>query len=288
MVYNHVLVLHTDNASFYRTKYVIDLILALRDSGYKVYLMTTTCRLKYINEVPIKTVCTWMPQSVCGRFRSELYYLKSLCLAFYACVFPPKGEVTYVICDGTIFVIPLLKYFKFRVTFINYMVSFRQLMTKISDVKLTPFRLRMLAKADEIIVPSRQCKLMLKRSKCDNVSVLSPCCDANLQGELPSEITCLEMLEDAKYLFTVFGEYKENSNFLMVIDALNELKVMLQPHLFEKIKLIFVGKSDTEKEQEISTDISKTIETQAPYLKQHIDLLDAKDFKGNIISNIKL
>lgn len=278
MVYNHILVVHASDGNFYKTKYVTDLILALRDSGYKVYLITSTPCVKYITDVPIKTICRWVPTNILGCLRNELCLFKSLILSIYACAFPPKGVATYVICDGTTLAIPILKYFNFHVTYLNYMVSFQNLMTKITDIKIKPLTIYLLKKADDIIVPSRQCKLMLMRSKCLNVNILSPYCSKI--PKVPSFESKIMLGSNVQYLFTVFGEFKDYSNFFMVITALRELKVMLQPQIYEGIKLVFTGKCDTDLEKREWINIDREIAFEDPSIQAKIQLYDSSDLKG--------
>lgn len=250
MGYNHILILHTDNGSFYKTKYLIDIVLALRECGYKVYLMTTTCSIKYINDVPIKLILPWFPKTLFGYYRKEMSIIRSIILAIYASWYPPKKEPTYVICDGSLLTIPILKHYGFHVCYLNYMVSFTNLMTKITDVKYSPFQISLLRKADHIIVPSRQCKLYLNDLSIENETVLMPCCDRNLYAFTPCTTLSTIGLKSVPYIFTVFGEYKKQSNFHLVLEAFKDLRCMLdEEKYFSKTRLIFIGHCVTEEEK---------------------------------------
>lgn len=280
MAYTHVIVLHTDNGSFHKTKYIIDLILALRHSGYKVYFLTTTRSIKYINDVPIKTVIDWLPRTIFGYFRSQLIILRSVILATYVCLFPPKGKPSYVICDGSSAIIPILKYFGFRVAFVNYMVSFHRLITKMSDVRLSLLSMKLLKKADDVIVPSNQCKVMLEILNCKNVTVLMPPFEQNLYAFSTYTSLPLQNLNGVPYIFSVFGEYDDNSMFHLVLDAYRELKVMLPSDLFNDTRVILVGKCENPKEKSYWDKIEKILSNEDPFFSRKVFMYDLSDIRG--------
>lgn len=279
MGYSHLLVLHTDNGSFHKTKYVIDIVLALRQSGYKVYLMTTSCTVQYINEVPIKVILAWFPRTIFGYCRKEMTIMRSIILAIYASWYPPKKEPTYVICDGSLFTIPILKYYGFYVTFVNYMVSFHHLMTKHSSIKPTPLQLSLLQRADEIIVPSRQCKLCLSHYEIHKGTVIMPCFNRNLYAYTNFVPIPEPKLVSIPYMFTVFGEFKKSSNFSMVIEAFKDLKFMLDDEkYFSKTRLVFVGRTDTLEEKEEYERVKNVLNNAEEEIAGKIFLFDVSDF----------
>lgn len=278
MAYGHILVLHTDNGSVNKTKYVIDIVQGLREGGYKVYLLTTNSSIKYFNDVPFKLILSWFPRTIFGYYQEYLVTIRSILLAVYACWNPPKGQSSLVICDGSTLTIPLLKYFKFHVHFIYYMVSFHRLVTKVQDVKFSPFDTACLQHADEVILPTHECQEQLNCVPIKSKLVLPPCVEDCLSMN-PLSILQLPQLNKFQHIFTVFGEYLNPDSMYMVLNAFIDLKQMLSSALFNNTRLVFVGRCETERECEEMNKFNNVILTQDPAISEKIYLYDTSDTK---------
>lgn len=284
MAYSHILVLHTDTGSVNKTKYVIDIVQALRETGYKVYLLTTNSSIKYINDVPFKLILSWFPRSIFGYHQDYLFTIRSLLLAIYACWNPPDENIkstssSLVICDGSALSIPVLKYFGFHVSFINHMISHRRLTTHANDVFLTPLDTKCLQQADEVIVPSNECHYHLECLLLKNLLVIPPCVEESIKSISPGTDFQIPDLHKFQHIFTVFGEYSKPKNMYMVLYAFIDLRQMLTCALYNNTRLVFVGRCETDFEQKEFNKFNSIIMAQDIGISDKIFIYDTNDMK---------
>lgn len=234
MAQNHVLVLHTDNGSACEVKYVTNIVYALREIGFKVNFLTTNSSLIYIHDVPHELVLPWIPKSIFGHCQKFCFITRSIFLSFYVFWNTRNHKPSLIITDGSPFVIPVLKYFNYQVCFINFMISFEKLITKVKCIKETSLEHSCLQRADNIIVLSDECGELLKGIDEKIKLVLPPIIDS-------LQFSCLTKLPQRANYFVILCDFNDTDQINMIIEAFVQLRNMLGLPVWNQIFLILLG-----------------------------------------------
>lgn len=203
----------------------------------------------------MKSCGSWIPDSFFGLFKSAFSTFKAAWMALILTLLPPKPKPEVVILDThPIALLILGKLTGYSTFYVEHFPVLKDIDCFTSYVKITPslFSAWWLKHANEIIVQSESISRIFCRSYPNiqkDLKVLCPCVDRGVwRNDSIDIIRIIPDLPDEYILFSVFGKYNKRSNFRLAFNAFEQLLVLLDENLRNKVYLVFAGYTKTAEE----------------------------------------
>lgn len=256
-----VLFLHPDLGIGGAERLVVDAALALRNGGHVVTFVTSHHDPKHCfvetrdGTLPVIIAGDWIPRSFLGKFYALCAYIRMIYTTLYVLLFS-KLEYDVVICDQVSVGIPLLKAFGRKVLFYCHFPD--QLLSKEGTPFKSIYRLplnwleeRTTGMADMILVNSKfTLKVFQETFKHISVvpdilypSINTKSFDTIYPPPLHEVIQPHNLAADS-LIFLSINRYERKKNLILALEALGQLKSMLDENDWKKIYLIMAGGYD--------------------------------------------
>ncbi|KAK4872396.1 hypothetical protein RN001_014425 [Aquatica leii] len=279
----HVVLLHQKFQKKPEDNYIIDVALALKEF-HQVTIYTTRFDEKetFESALPlrdcVKQAGSWIPNSLCGLFKKLFAVYKSMWLSLQLLIKPPEPRPTIVILDTSTIVLYFLHCFtNYKLFYIHHFPHLRCVDSYYNNMVVIPdlITIKTIGYADEIILQTKPLQEVFERSfpKVKNVNVLTPSYGTGSWNDKTIDVRrIVPDLPITHKLFVAFGDFKKRSNFMLILDALEEVIGFATKSIKEEIHVIFAGNytSDcfTYYDQLIQKSKSKPFASHVSFLKQ--------------------
>ncbi|KAF5298519.1 hypothetical protein FQR65_LT00061 [Abscondita terminalis] len=191
---------------------------------------------------------------------------------------PPKPEPKIVILDVNPIAVWFLRTFtSFKTFYVHHFSHLRCAESYCNHTVMVPDLLtfKTINYADEIILQTKSLQTLFERSfpKVKNTFVLTPSYATGLWKDNTIDVRRIVPDLPANYkLFVAFGEYKPKSNFLLILEALEELIEFASQSFREEIHVVLAGNYKNECQKYYNDLIEKAkfkpFASQITFLKQ--------------------
>ncbi|KAF5305863.1 hypothetical protein FQA39_LY18961 [Lamprigera yunnana] len=220
----------------------------------------------------------WIPPSVCGYFRKYMTFLRLLWLTIRLILHPQKPTPDLIILDTPSFVLFFLHIFtRYKKFYIHHFPHLRhadlyhQNMLVLSDLPT----IKTISYADEILIETKCLQKVFEQSfpQAKKTFLLSPTYETGLWDAKTIDIRrIVPDLPRNHKLFVAFGDYKLSSNFMVILEALEEMTTFTSQNLKEEIHVVIAGNYRRECAGHYDELIQKTkgkiFASQVTFLKQ--------------------
>ncbi|KAI6191309.1 Alpha-1,3/1,6-mannosyltransferase ALG2 [Aphelenchoides bicaudatus] len=254
-----IAILHPDLGIGGAERLVLDAALAYREDGHDVCIVTNQFSedhcfadaLKFKNDI---TVCAqWFPRSIFGRFYALCAYIR-LCIAALFVIFNKDVDVIFMDSISLPFVVFWFFSFVTRPQRIFYCHFPDLLLTKRDSVAKKAYRLLVdnlerwsMSFADKIYVNSKFTKSICEDTfpalaNSTQLNVLYPTLRTDSLDNAKS--VSADIPDKFKYIFLSINRYEIKKNVLLAIQALDELRNLVERPVFDKCVLVVAGGYD--------------------------------------------
>lgn len=258
MVY--VTFLHPDLGIGGAERLVVDAALALQSRGHSVHFVTNHHDKNHCFEetrngtFPVTVVGDWLPRSIFGYAYALCAYIRMIYAALYV-VLSNNIPSDVLFCDQISYAVPVLHLRYSRVLFYCHFPD--QLLSKPGGTLKMLYRAplnwieeKTTGQADKIVVNSKFTRTVFK-STFTNIQktpdVLYPSINTDLidclNPEPLSSVLPVDIPDDA-FVFLSINRYEKKKDLGLALAALGQLKNLLAPAVFSKVRVIMAGGYD--------------------------------------------
>ncbi|GBM96190.1 Alpha-1,3/1,6-mannosyltransferase ALG2 [Araneus ventricosus] len=252
-----IAILHPDLGIGGAERLIVDAALALKSEGHEICIFTNHHDADHCfsetkdGSLDTVVIGDWLPRTICGRFIALCAYIRMIYAAIILVFFGDNKPDLYI-CDQVSVCIPFLKMKKAKVLFYCHFPD--QLLTERKHWLKRIYRLpldwleeKTTGMADVVLVNSNFTAKVFKDTfrslKEMDLRVVYPTINtSSLLRPLPD--TNLGVKTQATTIFLSLNRYERKKNIMLAIDALDNLKRILNPKEFSKVHLIIAGGYD--------------------------------------------
>lgn len=278
---HHIVFLHRKFRRRSADRYIVDLAMALKNAGHKVTIFTSELDQQdcleetnpLFGELTVNFSGWWLP--------SRFWFLKAVVMALRLIFLPPSPKPDVVVLDTDTIACYLLACFtKSKIVYLNHFYELKNSEIFAEKMKITKDLLtaKTIKYADEIIVLNKCFGEIFRRSFPNvklELSYISPCVDTLLWREGKLDINrIVPDLPKKSLLFVVFGQYTKHSNFELAIKSFENLLLLLENELKDRLHLVIGGNCKNTSEQILyynelkNSSKNKYYASQITFLKQ--------------------
>ncbi|CAH0731968.1 unnamed protein product, partial [Brenthis ino] len=257
-----ILFLHPDLGIGGAERLVLDAALAFKSKGHDVAFYTNHHDPSHCfaetrdGTFPVTVIGDWIPRAIFGRFKAACAYARMVFAAVYLAWYViPVEEPTLIFCDLISLCIPFLKMARgpFRVVFYCHhpdklLTTEGGLFKKIYRAPLNWLEELTTARADKVLVNSKY-TARVYQDAFQKIKDIPDICYPSINTEffnstIPKNLKEVVPVGTDKFIFLSINRYERKKNLKLALQALAELKSIIDPTDWERVHLIMAGGFD--------------------------------------------
>lgn len=257
-----ILFLHPDLGIGGAERLVLDAALAFKSKGHDVAFYTNHHDPSHCfaetrdGTFPVTVIGDWIPRAIFGRFKAACAYARMVFAAVYLAWYViPAEEPTLIFCDLISLCIPFLKMARgpFRVVFYCHhpdklLTTEGGLFKKIYRAPLNWLEELTTARADKVLVNSKY-TARVYQDAFQKIKDIPDICYPSINTEffnstIPKNLKEVVPVGTDKFIFLSINRYERKKNLKLALQALAELKSIIDPTDWERVHLIMAGGFD--------------------------------------------